>query len=718
MIKSEWLAVFKERKLLIPIIAVVFIPVLYSAMFLWAFWDPYEKLGELPVAVVNEDKGAVISDKKIHIGDEMADKLRENDNFGWEFVSYEEAMAGFNKRHYYMMVRIPENFSEHAGTVLDEEPKKAVIEYIPNESLNFLSAQIGETAIEKLKMEVSEQLTKTYAETVFESIGELQSGLVEASDGAGQIADGTVEAKDGANKIASNLTVLASKSSELNNGMQKANKGYTELYAGMKELQVGTNELLTGLTEKTTDVNQLAQGAGNLQEGATELSTGLAQLHGGFEKLLAGAEQTKQGASQLASNMDNVEAGLTKTESAAKQLASGLNEIAGQNEALASDPQFKQLVALASGVASGTTELKEGQQAISQGANQLIAGQKELTTGMEQFSTKLKEANAGGEQLAVGSSAMNEGVSTLAEGWGQVVGGVQQLVNGENQLLQGGEELASGLGQLATGTSALKEGASDLTEGAHSLQDGMNELSDGTNELAIKLAEGAEEANKVEGKDSLFDYFANPVVVEETKVEAVPNYGTGFAPYFLSLGLFVGALLLSIVFPLREPFAKPKSAWQWFMSKFSVMAVVGVFQAIIAASILLVALKINVTSVFNFYLFSIITSVTFIALIQFLVTLFGDPGRFIAIVILILQLTTSAGTFPLELIPDTLQAFNAWLPMTYSVLGFKAVISSGDVAFMWQNSLLLLGLTVLLMGLTFGHFHYRFKRTYQTLTNE
>ncbi|SFC27016.1 YhgE/Pip C-terminal domain-containing protein [Bacillus sp. 491mf] len=211
--------------------------------------------------------------------------------------------------------------------------------------------------------------------------------------------------------------------------------------------------------------------------------------------------------------------------------------------------------------------------------------------------------------------------------------------------------------------------------------------------------------------------FASPVNVKTEKMAEVPNYGTGFTPYFLSLGLFVGALLLSIVFPLRETVGIPKSGFSWFISKFGVLFAVGVIQALVADAVLLSSwLGVHVQSVPYFILFSIITSLSFIALVQFLVTTFGDAGRFIAILTLILQLTTSAGTFPLELIPEWLQVCNAWFPMTYSVSGLKAVVSSGDFGFMWQNAGILMIFIVLLSLGTIGTLTWMHKRQYGKFT--
>src|SRR5699024_10447508 len=165
------------------------------------------------------------------------------------------------------------------------------------------------------------------------------------------------------------------------------------------------------------------------------------------------------------------------------------------------------------------------------------------------------------------------------------------------------------------------------------------------------------------------------------------------------------ALLLSIVYPLREPSVVPTSGMDWFLRKFLGLFTIGILQALIASGILLLVLGIKVQSIPLFILYAVITSLVFITLIQFLVTCFDDPGRFIAIIILILQLTTSAGTFPLELIPKVLQPLNAFLPMTYSVAGFKAVISSGDYDVMWQNAGMLLGFSLVFILLTMLYFN-------------
>lgn len=216
---QELLSIFRNKKLLIPIIAVLFIPVLYSGMFLWAFWDPYEHLSDLPVAVVNSDSGSTIDGETLELGNDLVEKLKENQDFGFEFVSEEEGTKGLEQQKYYMLIKIPKDFSENATTLMDEHPEKLELVYIPNESFNFLSAQIGGTAAEKIKASVSEKVSETYAETMFDKIGELADGLGQASDGASELNDGAVKLKDGSKELYDNLSVLASKSIEFNQGM-------------------------------------------------------------------------------------------------------------------------------------------------------------------------------------------------------------------------------------------------------------------------------------------------------------------------------------------------------------------------------------------------------------------------------------------------------------------------------------------------------------------
>ncbi|MGF9851085.1 YhgE/Pip domain-containing protein [Bacillus paramobilis] len=1012
LLRKEFTEIIKSKKILIPIIAVLFVPILYAGMFLWAFWDPYKQLDDLPVAVVNLDKGAVFDGKPIEVGKGLVDNLKDNTSFKWEFVSEKEAKKGMEGRKYYMLVRIPDDFSSNATTLLKDDPKPLNLEYIPNESLNFLSSQIGGTAIEKIKGEVSSTLTKTYAEKMFDSIQDVSKGLADGAEGANKLHDGSSELHDGSSKVTDGLHTLQGKSGEMKDGAQKLADGSNKLVdgsgkvtaglntlnskngigklqdgsgkvtAGLNTLNGKTGEMQTGigklvdgsgkvtdglhvlnsntgigklvdgsgkvtaglntLNSKTgemqTGIGKLVDGSGKVTAGLNtlnsktgEMQTGIGKLQDGSEKVTAGLNtlvsktgELKTGTTDLSNGMEQLVGGQRQLEEASQKIEKGLQDLnskvkssaaaleemqskgpsilntvnekidgAGTNvnqlneltQSTAGDAKNaaqdvanlqKQIESLpkeyqeqlqpfitnavkstatvqqkAAGIAGGTNKLNEevkqlkgeinqktgdGQsklsnpaelQSLTVGIDQLSSAQKGFVEKFQGFGAKLNTAKEGANkfknesgqlidainqladgsgkvtgglgtlsaganqmaggvnQLADGSSQVTGGLGTLSAGASQMTGGVNQLADGSsqvtgglgtlsvgvtkladgsskvtgglgtlsvganqmaggiNQLADGSSQVTGGLGTLSVGVTKLADGSNQVTTGLGNLNGGLNKMStgstqlidgvnkladgsgkvtdglvkvnDGSGELAEKLGEGAEKTGEVKGTDKTYDMFASPVKVKTEKMAEVPNYGTGFTPYFLSLGLFVGALLLSIVYPLRDTVGVPKSGFSWFISKFGVLLSVGIIQAIVADVILLFGLGVEVQSIPYFILFSIVTSLAFIALIQCLVTAFGDAGRFIAIITLIIQLTTSAGTFPLELIPKFLQPFNAWLPMTYSVSGLKAVVSSGDFNFMWQNvGVLMIFIVVLSLG-TIAALTWMHKRQFRNI---
>ncbi|MGN4723310.1 YhgE/Pip family protein [Bacillus cereus group sp. MYBK15-3] len=817
LLRKEFTEIIKSKKILIPIIAVLFVPILYAGMFLWAFWDPYKQLDDLPVAVVNLDKGAVFDGKSIEVGKGLVDNLKDNKSFKWEFVSEKEAKKGMEGRKYYMLVRIPDDFSSNATTLLKDNPKPLNLEYIPNESLNFLSSQIGGTAIEKIKTEVSSTLTKTYAEKMFDSIQDVSKGLADGAEGANKLHDGSSELHDGSSKVTDGLHTLQGKSGEMKDGVQKLADGSNKLQdgsgkvtAGLNtlnsktgEMQKGISELRDGSEKVTNGLSILVSKTGELQTGTTELSNGMEKLAGGQSQLEKGSEEIQKGLQELNNKVQNSVAGLGEmqskvpsilntvtekidgagenvnqlnelTQSTARDAKTAVQDVANLQKQIESLPKEYQeqlqpfitnavkstatVQQKAAGVAGGTNKLNEEVKQLKgeisektsgmqskmpnpEEVGNLTSGIKTLTNAQNEFVSKfhglgegLGNAKVGADKLKNGSGQLIDGVNQLFDGSGKVTGGLgtlsvgaNQMAGGINQLADGSSQVTGGLGTLSVGVTKLADGSNQVTTGLGDLNGGLNKMStgstqlidgvnkladgsgkvtdglvkvnDGSGELAEKLGEGAEKTGEVKGTDKTYDMFASPVKVKTEKMAEVPNYGTGFTPYFLSLGLFVGALLLSIVYPLRDTVGVPKSGFSWFLSKFGVLLSVGIIQAVVADVILLFGLGVEVQSIPYFILFSIITSLAFIALIQCLVTAFGDAGRFIAIITLIMQLTTSAGTFPLELIPKFLQPFNAWLPMTYSVSGLKAVVSSGDFDFMWQNiGMLMIFIVVLSLG--------------------
>lgn len=714
LLKEELRHIFTNRKIRIPIIALLFIPVLYSGMFLWAFWDPYAHLQDLPVVVVNEDKGADFEGEHLKLGDELVDKLSDSDEFRFEFESKKDAYDGLSEQKYYLLVEIPENFSENATTILDEKPQKLDLIYVPNESFNFLAAQIGGTAIDKIKASLSEKITETYADTIFSKITDLADGIDQASEGAGKLSNGSLELKDGTNTLHDKLSELASKSIVFSEGMNSANLGTKDLSTGMATLNKGLTELGKGHSTLTSASNDLAAGNQELAKGISDAKAGIEQINGKMPQLSAGTAQIADGAKNLSGSLAEWQKGAQNVNAGVSQLTEQLQGVMPYLQ----PEQQEELSATLAQLEGGTAQLYESAGMLSSGADSLSSNLEELNKSQQALAAGMTNLAGGSTKLEAGSQKILSGLGDFQTGMKTFDQKFAEAQSGANQLVNGATTLSGGLTELAEGTEKISSGAGQLEEGAKKIADGTTEVSDGSKELADKLSDGAKEASSVHADDKTFNMMASPVEVQNEKINEVPNYGTGFAPYFISLGLFVGALLLSIVFPLKEPAAVPRNAFSWFTSKFTILSGIGIVQGLIAAAVLIGALGLEVKNMPLFLLFVIATSITFVALIQFFVTAFGDPGRFIAILILIFQLTTSAGTFPLELIPNFLQQFNAFLPMTYTVQGFKAVISSGDYTVMWQNLFILLGFIAIFMMGSLLYFKLLHKRQFKTLVKD
>lgn len=818
LLKAELSTIFSNKKILIPIIAVLCVPVLYAGLFLWAFWDPYAKMDRLPVAIVNSDQGAKFNGDNLKLGDELVKRLTKSKQFGFETVSKDKGYRDLKKQKYYMLIEIPKDFSQNATTLLDKNPKKLTLIYVPNESYNFLSAQIGGTATYKVKTAVAEQVTKTYAETMFQSLSKLTNGINQADDGAGKISDGSVKLHNGAKDLSNGLATLSQKSVVFNNSMKTANSGAEKLAAGSINLYNGLTTMAKKSIEFDQGIKQAASGSNDLAQGASKLESGLNEVHAKLPQLIAGTNQAASGAekmknqlpagiasqisTQISGNIGQVDTGVNQfksklgtaisTQVATTMADQTITQIYQQTQTMSTlqksliaggipqqsipkimqpimEQQKQALIAggipeqmaqqilqkpmtkdelqqmlqvplqkqiqpqvsseLSSGLNQGFTQFNkqlDGQLlASTNGLEAKIKSQtdpafNQLINGIGTINQNQKLLQLGIQKLSIGSTTLSNGADHLTSGMRQISAGSEklttgtgQLVSGSNDLLNGASHLSNGMNQLTAGAGALTNGAGKLSNGSDKLTAATSDLSKGADKLATKLHDGAKQASKVHSNDKTYDMMAKPVNLDTESLHRVPNYGTGFTPYFLSLGLFVGALILSIVFPFVEPAIKPANGFSWFLSKFLILTVLGIIQALIADAVILGVLQLHVQSVPRFILVSIFTSFVFVTLIQMFVSMFGDVGRFIGILILIFQLTTSAGTFPLELIPKFLQHFNAFLPMTYTVQGFKAAISSGDFSFMWQNIMILLLFIVIFISGTIAYFNMKFHHEYK-----
>lgn len=508
--------------------------------------------------------------------------------------------------------------------------------------------------------------------------------------GAGQLAAGTNELNNTVNSALGNLPVneimgvmnqaqtLQKSMGTLTNGLQKAEKALNDVQTQAQVLQgasgsiakvsqagkalegIGTNDgtiaaLATkiqsdsGASDETkqaaaaivTKANsnvQTVQGVGESLKSISSLSSSLSGMQTQLNKLsdmqgtLDNAQNTINQANTLLSNLNGYKDQLTKMPGALNELKGATNKIA-----------------------AGASSLNAGVNQYTNGVDTAAAGSNTLASGIGQYTAGVAQAGAGASQLTANSGALNSGAGQLAGALGQLNAQVPALVGGVNQL-------ANGTQQLVNNSPALVQGITRLNQGA--------------GQLASALGKGAKTVNGIKPTKRTAKMIAEPTEVKHKSYSYVPNYGHALAPYVLSVALYVGALIFNFVYPIRRVAIQGRSPLAWWASKVVLGSLMITLMAIAEGGIMM-ALGLTVIHVPSFFGTLILFGLASMAVVMFLSMTFDNPGRFVAMVLLMLQLGGSGGTFPMEVTMKFYNVIHYALPMTYSILGLRNGISGG-----------------------------------------
>lgn len=545
MIKAEWKNIAKSTWLKIVLCAIMIIPMIYACVFLGSMWDPYGNTDQLPVAVVNNDKEVEYNDSTMDIGKQLSDKLAKNDSMDFNIVSSSKAQKGLKDGKYYMIITIPENFSKNATTLLDDDPQTMMLTYTTNPQTNYVATKMDDSAMAKVKAEISSTVTKTYSKILFKNVKTLSKGFKTAADGSQKLSDGVNTAKDGNATITENLNTLASSALVFNDGADSLVKGlsaYTEgvstakagaqqldnnsatLNNGAAQLKAGSSQLLSavqaaekqlgaGINASAGQLNTLTSSNKQMAESSKQLSAALTKIQGAIN-----SNNLVENDAQAAKKVDGMISTLSTTISTMNNNAAQLNQLAAaekkQAEQLqATQPQAAQELMLKA--TSHATQAATLQQVASQLSSSINTDDlKQLSTLLNGNAAVLKNqtaANAKTQQLLASSqqlaTANNTAVGSLVTNLKTVqasmkgtstsvgmVGAVSQIDNGLSTLQSGlktytggVKQVNNGLGTLASNNATLNSGASQLAEGALKISSGSNQLAAGSATLGEGL---------------------------------------------------------------------------------------------------------------------------------------------------------------------------------------------------------------------------------------
>ncbi|MDJ0314255.1 YhgE/Pip domain-containing protein [Arthrobacter sp. H35-D1] len=733
---------FKRGKLpKIAVAVMLFIPLIYGALYLWAFQAPDKHMDSLPVALVNADTGATNNGEVVNAGQDLSTKLLDGMDLKWEQTDAADATSGVADGKYYFSLTIPADFSKNAVSVGTDSPAQTQLDVEFNDTNNFLSSVLGKQAMAQVRDAVSEQLGEQTSSELLVGLHDAGDGLRAAADGSAEVTSGIDTAKDGAGQLVVGMKDLAAGSLTLKDGAVQLSDGAATLSTGVSSLAGGAATLDTGASSLSTGANTLATGLVDLNAGATALANGSSTLSTGSQDLAtslgnavpdaqkldkgavsvstgagslsASAAKLSGSAATLAGSADTLSSGAAQTSADLATLIATAENLPPETPASALLDSLKKLQAegvqpLAAGagqLAAGANSLStDGTTPLAAGASQLADGVGEVSTGVTTLSSGVTAAATGADQLAKGAEALNSGAAALAKGSQgavagsanlaagaeKVSGGASALSSGATTARDGAAALAAGAGTLSDGTSDLATGTGTLLDGGTALADGADKLSAGSHQLTTKLHDGGQTVpnDSAELLEQKSQVLANPVAVDAQWANESGSFGEGFAPFFIALATFVGALiswLLLRALPTRALAAGANGLRSVLTGLLPALAI-GLGQVVIMVAVLLWGLDMNPVYPVAMAAFIYLTTVAFLALQQMLIIVFGTAaGRVASLVLLMLMLSSSGGTYPVETTPGFFQALHPFMPASYVVSGLRELMTGGIDSRLWVS---------------------------------
>ncbi|MEU9094584.1 YhgE/Pip domain-containing protein [Streptomyces sp. NPDC087901] len=649
--------------------ALLLLPLLYGALYLWSFWDPYGRLDRIPVALVNDDKGATAAGRHLAAGDEITGKLLDSQVFEWHEVSATEAHKGVEDGTYYLSLTMPSDFSERIASSAGDSPETGALQVRTNDANNYIVGQISRTVFSEVRTAASTNASRGFLDRIFINFSDLHDATAKAARGAADLEGGIGKAKKGSKDLADGLKDAKAGSSRLATGIVQLNKGAGDLETGSRQVADGTQLLADKVNGVAADVRPFLKDNG--------------KAIGDTARLVADSSQT------VRDNLDLLVKAAPTAATAAHTASDDLAEVHRTRcvEQPLPDPTvcapLKRAVTAAADVA-----------AVADDVNVLVENQNgDLKKLRTQLTTLQQQANA----LAERSPHLDEDLESAVKK-------VNALNTGARKVAKGADQLHTGLATAKSGSAELNTGVGDLKKGATSLDSGMIRLGDGSATLAKGLDDGVDRIPDYDKKDrdARTGVMADPVQLASQSLHAAPNYGTGFAPYFIPLSLWVGAMVAyMLIQPLnRRALAAGAPAWRIAFAGWLPVAAIGLLQVAALMSVLHWGLGLQMAHAAGTIGFLALVTCCFGAIVQWLNARFGAAGRILVLAVLMLQLTSAGGTYPVQTSPGFFNAIHPYLPMSYVVEGLRRLITGGGLGPVWQGCAVLLAFTAGALALT------------------
>ncbi|MCW6111572.1 YhgE/Pip domain-containing protein [Clostridium sporogenes] len=652
---TNWVAI-------VVMLGLMILPSLYAWFNIKSSWDPYANTKSISVAVVNKDKAAVFKGQSINVGRELVNKLKINKNIGWKFVDEKEAEKGVKYGKYYASVMIPEDFSYKILSITRDKQEKPTLIYSVNEKSNAVAPKITSKGVTTVQNEVTKNFVKTVNGIIFEIFNKLGIELEKGKPKLKDLMNMIFYVNDKIPEINASIDKLEKGAITLEEFIEKINKDIPLIKDTINRALSAGDKTKLFLSKSKEGINNVAPYIKQDLIIAKKINNTAEVLIGeGVGVIEKNSQQAKEDLVASKDKLTNVKEILNSTLELVDIINKNKkniilndfeNRIKDMKERV--NNKIENINTVVSSIDRGEKVSVEVLNRLKNKANGIDSILKQI---IEDFNPKIVPA-------------INNVLNDLIVAADNTI----QLLKNANENLPEATEL---LDKGYTGAEKGIKGIKILKSNLPSIEKSIGEVSN-----KLKTLDDDERLNEIiklmkNNAKMESDFISNPVEIKENRIYPIPNYGSAMAPFFTTLSLWVGALILVSILSVDVKDikgAKKLKVYEKYFGRYFTFMTIAIFQALIVSLGDIYLLKVYVSNKPIFILFSIFISIIFSMIIYTLVSVFGNVGKALGVILLVLQISASGGTFPIEVTPGFFQRINPLLPFTYAVSGMREAV--------------------------------------------
>ena len=650
--------IFSNVALIMVLIGLAILPSLYAWFNIKASWDPYGNTSNISVAVVNNDKGTTLFDKDLNVGDKLIDELKDNDSLGWKFVNEEEAKEGVETGKYYASIEITKDFSKHIISVLSKDINKAEIVYTVNEKINAIAPKITDKGASTIQLKVNKAVVKTASEAVFEALNELGITLEGNLPMLTNIENSLVEVQNKFGKVDSILDTASDASTQIDEIVKLLKNDMPQIESTLKNSVDLSKDVKDFLQVTKSSMNDIAPTIKNDIEIINNVSTSITS---GIKDLINAIQNGYENAPQLVDALYNKVDNLSSISKTLSEFLTKLNKIMPGTS----------LQGTINSINDITNNLNSVKKTLAIVKEQLINGQSPSLNNLNGILSVLNDVNN------ITNHLLNTYDTNIVAPLNQIFDKGMSVSGDVIVLLEKAEAKLPKINNILDTALNL---SGDADEAIAYIREKVPEAE----EVLNKLVNALSTLNNSEEMDDLITFLKNDIIEQanflEEPVELVSNslypmknYGSAMTPFYTVLSLWVGVLLLTSL--LTTEVHGDYKPYQVYFGRGLTFLTMALLQALIVSAGDIYFLGVTVSNPSVFIGLSLLISLVFTFIVYSLVSVFGNVGKAMAVVLLVVQVAGSGGTFPIQVTPEFFQNVNPFLPFTYGISGLREAVA-------------------------------------------